>query len=79
VLLADGQGVGGSIATCATLSQGGAVSFKCRQSSRAGYQPFTKAESLVFDIRFNTQSDAEFASSPPCGDLPPLKLFLMVQ
>jgi hypothetical protein len=77
VLLADGQGVNSSNATCSTLSQGGAVSFVCRQCSRAGYQPFTKAESLRFDIRSNTQSDDEFVSSTPRGEQPPLKLFLM--
>ena len=77
VLLAEGQGVAGSNATCATLSEGGAVEFKCRQCSRPGYQPFAKATALRFDIRSNTRSSDAFASSTPRGQLPPLKLFLM--
>lgn len=77
VLLAENQGVDSSVATCTTLSRGGAVKFQCRQCSRAGYQPFAKAKSLRFDIRSNTQSDDEFASSTPRGELPGLKLFLM--
>jgi hypothetical protein len=77
VLLAKGEGVDGSVATCATLSQGGAVKFNCRQCSRPGYQPFAKATSLQFDIRSNTKSDDEFASSTPRGKLPGIKLYLM--
>jgi hypothetical protein len=77
VLLARDQGVDSSVATCTTLSRGGAVNFQCRQCSRAGYQPFARAESLRFDIRSNTQSDDEFASSTPRGELPGIKLFLM--
>jgi hypothetical protein len=77
VLLAKGEGVDGSIATCATLSQNGAVKFNCRQCSRPGYQPFAKATSLQFDIRSNTKSNDEFASSTPRGKLPGIKLYLM--
>jgi cullin-associated NEDD8-dissociated protein 1 len=77
VLLAEGQGVDGSTATCATLSEGGAVEFRCRQGSRPGYQPFAGAESLQFDIRSNTKSDDPFASSTPARELPGLKIFLM--
>jgi hypothetical protein len=77
VLLARDQGVDSSVATCTTLSQGGAVKFQCRQCSRTGYQPFAGAEALRFDIRSNTQSNDEFASSTPRGELPGLKLFLM--
>lgn len=77
VLLAKGQGVAGSTATCATLSKGGGLQLKCKGCSRPGYQPFAKAKSLEFDIRSNTQSDDEFASSTPRGQLPPVKLFMM--
>jgi hypothetical protein len=76
-LLAKGQGVAGSTATCATLSKGGGLQFKCKGCSRPGYQPFAKAKSLDFDIRSSTQSDDEFASSTPRGQLPPVKLFMM--
>jgi hypothetical protein len=77
VLLAKGEGVAGSVATCATLSDGGAVKFNCRQCSRPGYQPFAKAKTLQFDIRSNTKSSDEFASSTPPGELPGIKLFMM--
>ncbi len=76
-LLAKGQGVNGTNATCATLSKGGAMQFQCKQCSRPGYQPFAKATSLQFDIRSTTKSSDEFASSTPRGKLPPLKLFMM--
>lgn len=77
VLLARGQGVEGSTATCAVLSKGGGIKFWCRECARPGYQPFSKAQSLQFDIRSNTKSSDPFASSTPRGELPPLKLFLM--
>jgi len=77
VLMAKGEGVGGGAATCASLSQGGAVQFLCRQCSRPGYQPFAKAEALQFSIRSNTKSTDPFASSTPAGQLPGLKVFLM--
>jgi hypothetical protein len=77
VLLAEGQGVDGSTATCSTISQGGGVEFQCKQCAQPGYQPFAKAEVLRFDIRSNTNSNDEFASSTPRGELPPLKMFLM--
>jgi hypothetical protein len=76
-LIAKGQGVDGSAATCATLSKGGAIKFNCRNCSRPGYQPFAKAKSLNFDIQSNTKSSDEFASSTPKSQLPPLKIFLM--
>lgn len=76
-LIAKGQGVDGSMATCASLSKGGAFKFYCRNCSRPGYQPFAKAKSLHFNIRSNTKSSDEFASSTPKGQLPPLKIFLM--
>ncbi|WIA20876.1 hypothetical protein OEZ85_005223 [Tetradesmus obliquus] len=76
-LLVRGQGVDGSVATCASLSQGGAFVFACRQCNATGYQPFAKARTLSFDIRSNTRSDDPFASSTPGGALPPLKLFMM--
>jgi hypothetical protein len=77
VLLAKGQGIGGSTGTCASLSQKGAVQFVCRQCSRPGYQPFAKAKALNLNIRSNTKSADPFASSTPVGELPVLKVFLM--
>lgn len=77
VLLAKGEGIGGSTGTCASLSKDGAVQFLCRQCSRPGYQPFAKAKALKFDIRSNTKSADPFASSTPAGELPALKVFLM--
>lgn len=77
VLLAEGQGVNGSNATCATLSEGGAVEFQCRECSKPGYQPFAKANALQFAIRSNTKSNDPYASSTPPGELPPVKIFLM--
>lgn len=77
VLLAEGKGVDGSTATCSTISEGGGVEFQCKQCAKPGYQPFAKAEVLRFDIRSDTNSNDEFASSTPRGELPPLKMFLM--
>lgn len=78
VLLAKGQGVAGSNATCLSLTpKTGGLQFKCRQCSRPGYQPFAKAKSFEFDIRSNTQSSDKFASATPRGQLPPVKIFIM--
>lgn len=77
VLLAEGEGVDGTTATCSTISEAGGVEFQCKQCAKPGYQPFADAEVLRFDIRSNTNSNNEFASSTPRGELPPLKMFLM--
>jgi hypothetical protein len=75
-LMAEGEGISGN-ATCATLSKDGAIPFFCRDCTRPGYQPFTKANILQFWIRSNTKSLDPFASSTPPGKLPELKVFLM--
>lgn len=47
VLLATGEGMGGSTAMCATLSENGAVAFVCRECTRPGYQPFAGTQRRV--------------------------------
>jgi hypothetical protein len=75
VLLADKAGLKGSTAMCASLSEGGAVSFVCTECATPGYQPFA-ADAVQFWIRSSTTSREPFASSTPPGQLPGLKLFL---
>ena len=75
--MARGEGLGGSNATCATLSKDGAIPFVCRECTRAGYQPFAKAETLQFWIRSNSRTTDLFESSTPKGRLPGVKIFLM--
>eukprot|EP00775_Hariotina_reticulata_P013960 gene13960-14074_t len=75
-LTAAGAGYQGNAATCATLSQNGAIAFFCRGCSKEGYQPFTKGQYLFFSVRSNTQSKDPYASSTPPGKMPQLKVFL---
>ena len=76
-LMAQGEGLARSNATCATLSNGGAIPIFCRECAKPGYQPFADAQQLQFWIKSNTKSLDPFASSTPPGKVPELKLFLM--
>jgi hypothetical protein len=76
-LMAKGEGLLGSNATCASLSKDGAIPFICRECTRPGYQPFAKATTIQFWIRSNTKSADPYASSTPPGKVPELKMFLM--
>jgi hypothetical protein len=76
-LFVKGEGVTGGSAMCTTLSKGGSVPFSCRNCTKEGYQPFSKAQVLRFWIKSNTKSSDPFASSTPPGKVPPMKMFMM--
>ncbi|KAJ9505556.1 hypothetical protein QJQ45_028036, partial [Haematococcus lacustris] len=68
----------GGDATCMDITPGGGLTLRSRKAHKTGFQPLKGARRIDFWIKPNSGSRDPFVSSTPDGQVPRLKLYVMV-